>query len=296
MSTHKKEKVVSLHIFDPSRTIFKQVSNDKAYAEAIFCSNSESCELFAAGTCTMRGVFIDKCKYGRIEKHEGFTKRARKFHDWISEQKKKYDPNGDIGRLEVPIEKMAIVGDWIYLPYSHMNMNEIVPFESHSKFFVSGTKFILRSQFTLETIKKIVTFRPQAMVARREIKSYQEEEVPKFLSHLNEKFPDLYEEFFETYPELKEDYKPDKISYVGRKAYLLTLKSGFTYCINHEKYPVEWHWDGEYLKTKSKDAYSSTWGKIKDYDDLEVKVKPNDDTVIEVQSDDWINENTKFKD
>ena len=293
------EKVISLCIFDPKNSIFKQKASKKARTEVIFCSNSENCDLYKAGSCLYGGIFTHHCEYGRREIEHGYTKKARAYSKWISDRKEKYDPDGKVGRLSSPINKLAVIGDYIYLPYAQMNMNEAVPFDVHSNIFISGTKLISKSDFNVNTIKSIVEFRPMALMSGphgREILSYQKEEVPLFLAHLNELFPELYEELFETYPELKEKYKPKRISYIGRKAYLLTLSSGFSFSTNHKKYPVKWYWDGTMLTSKSEHAYDKTWGGIKEFDEVSIELKPNKDTVIEVQDNSWVLPTTKFKD
>lgn len=289
----EEEKLISLFIFDPKKSMFKWPANERSKLTAIYCKNSQNCDLYKAGTCVKRNTFgLNRCEYGRVHTEEGLTSRAKNYNKWIREKKELY---GDVGQLNSTIKKIAVVGDWIYLPYVHINMNKDVPFGVHSSFMVSGSEMIHKSDFNVKNIKRIVEFRPQAIFGG-EIKTYQSEVVPKFLSHLNELFPDLYEELFGSHPELVEKYRPEKISYIGRQAYLMTLNSPFEFSTKHDKYPVSWYWDGELLHTKSDNAYDKIWGNIKEFEEVNISLKPNKETVIEVQNDDWVNENTKFKD
>jgi hypothetical protein len=98
---------------------------------------------------------------------------------------------------------MEEIGDYIYLHYAHINMNEGVPFLAKSYLFSSGMPFLLKKDFTLENIIKMIKFRPQALFGG-EITEYQQKTVPLFLQHLQLKYPEL---FGQIPAELLEKYK-----------------------------------------------------------------------------------------
>jgi hypothetical protein len=88
------------------------------------------------------------------------------------------------------------------------------------------------------------------------------------------------------------DTVPD---YVGRKVLLRTLKPPIAWTTGHEKYPVVWCWDGLRVSTRSEDAYSQTWGRIK-LPAFDLTGVPADDTVIVVQDNAWVTAETVFVD
>jgi hypothetical protein len=87
---------------------------------------------------------------------------------------------------------IAEIGEYVYLPYAHMDMNTEVPFQSHSAFFVSGLPFLKKEFFTPEIVVKMASFVPYALMGG-EITGYQAKSVPDFLSHLRLFNPVLFE-------------------------------------------------------------------------------------------------------
>jgi hypothetical protein len=126
-----------------------------------------------------------------------------------------------------------------------------------------------------------------------------EKEVPKFLTHLKEKCPDLFKELVDQNPEYAERYKLNNRNFIGRKALLKSLVSPFEYKTKGSrdgKYCVVWNWDGKKLTSSSEHAYNRTWGEISEYKELETSIVPDDNTAITVQNNDWVGENTVFLD
>src|SRR5699024_9031240 len=133
--------------------------------------------------------------------------------------------------------------------------------------------------------------KPQAIMGG-EIKVYQKEQVPLFLGHLKEIMPKLYDDFVKKYPKYNKE-----IDYVGRKALLHSLDP----CLITEEHSqfsnTIWDWDGEHLNYKS--GYISMSFIIPH--DIEgnvegIKIKPEEDSVIKISSNDQVNERTKFID
>lgn len=275
------ETAIHHHQFDPRKpTIFgKTKSNERAQSMTIYCTNAD-CPLLAAGQCVFR-KFI--CPYGRISAQTGPTKRAAKLSAWLEETKV------DAPQLTYPANKMAFIGDYVYLPYAHMDMCEKVPFLSHSAFIISGNPFLPREHWTVDTVETLVLFRPQAMMGG-EIKAYQRESVPLFVQHLRELDPGMFAELVKRQPQF--DTAPD---YVGRKALLRTLATPIEWVTQGNNYPVHWKWDGESLSTSSIHAYHKTWGRV-DAESVEVRVTPKSDAVVEVKNNAWVVEETVLVD
>jgi hypothetical protein len=279
--------IVSCCIRDPSKAVFFKTKNDHAECKRIDCSLHE-CPLREKGQCAKIAVLgVGACPYGHIFFEKGPTKKARGFVSWIEKRKEEYK---GIPTLKYPANKIAFIGDYVYLPYSHMDMNKGVPFLEHSSLFVSGKPFVKKDFWTLDTVLKIITFRPMALMGG-EITSYQKESVPLFLEHLREEDKGMWEELIKVSPNLD---KPPV--YIGRKALLHTLNFPIEWTEENSKYgyPVTWKWDGKVLTTDSKHIYSPTWGGSIVLESLCLTGVPKSDTVIDVRENSWVNDKTEF--
>jgi len=279
-------QVVSRWVFDPTKSLFKQFANSKAESETIFCK-LDKCPLRDAETCTWGPVLgYDKCPYGKVSKQFGPTKRAKSFRAWINEQKALYP---GIGKLGSPANKLAFIGEYVYMPYAHMDMNKEIPFLVHSHVFQSGCAFVPSSAWTLTTVLSLLDFKPMAMMGGQ-ITQYQKESVPRFLAHLREADKEMWQALIKERPTL--DVPPD---HVGRKALLSTLNNPIEWETGHKDYNVRWRWDGSVLCTKGLHAYNSTWGGIK-LESLELRGVPVSTVHIKVQDNSWVNSETQFAD
>lgn len=275
------DNIINVYIYEPGKSIFKGSNNDKSSCTIITCSNKENCDLFKKNQCIMLKLFDKGCPYGGFYKETGFTRRAGKYHSWISERKKKYEQY--LNSLESPGNAMSIVGEFVYLPYSYITMNNSVPFKLHDGIMTSGISLIHINDFTIENIVNICEFRPRPIFGYKEIKEYQEKEIPKFIKHLSERFPNLYSELCERLPRIKEI----SLSNIGRKAYIKTLNpyiGEFT-----DIHGGKWRWDGEYLiSTNSKASFMLT----NKFD--EIKIKPQKDSFAIITDDLQVNKDTEF--
>ena len=269
----KEYKVIHAHVYEPHRSLFKSSKNDKSQYQIVECDNYQNCDLFKRKECCWIGsIGWNKCEYGKYSKNIGPTRRARKYYDWITKIKDKYKEVLD--NLSPASNVIATVGDLIYIPYSHVSMNDNVP-------LIKGC-FLRKEDFTLENIVKICIFKPQAMFGG-EIKSYQNKQVPKFVKHLFEKFPKLYECLCNKLPNIKEI----SLTNIGREALLYTLTPNMG--IFKDCHSSTWIWDGEYLTSKNSRA---SFMLINKFD--EIKVKPQDDSIVKITDDKQVNNETRF--
>jgi hypothetical protein len=143
--------------------------------------------------------------------------------------------------------------------------------------FFQGAMFVKRDEFTVEfIIDNILKRRPRAMLGG-EIWDFQRNVVPKFLKHLKEVLPELFNEI----PE--EMLKGYTFTDVGRYAFLKTLKPDIKI--------KEFIWDGEKLYQDSDvNTFLFPISSAK-----ELIIIPDDDTTVEVKSDDWVLDTTQFK-
>lgn len=281
-----KERVVSFHLYDPANSLFGKKS-DRGEFTAISCSNAE-CPLLAAGQCVERLTFGGvRCPYGSVRRERGPTPRARSFYKWKTDARESHE---GIPCLDMPSRKLAFIGEYVYLPYAHATLCDAVPWLQRGSLFISGNPFIPRKAWSVDVAEALIDFKPHALMGG-EITSYQREQVPLFIQHLRECDPEVFAELVKRRPQL--DVPPD---YVGREAVLATLNAPIEWTERaQEKYPVSWRWDGSALRTASLNTYNSTWGRIK-AESVETVVVPVKGQTVTVQSNEWVNENTEFKD
>lgn len=272
--------IIHTHLYDPTNSLFGD-KKGKAFINHTHCSNHKSCGLYERGQCCTLGAFPDRCPYGKKTGSTGFTRRARKFYSWVRENKEKYQDT--IGKLRVSKKKMALVGAYVYLPYSHMNMNKRIAFISHAAGFASGSSFVPAGRFGVEEIKSIIKFRPNAMMGG-EIKSYQKESVPNFIRHLKEVFPDLYEKAVKEVEGFGD--RANGLSYVGKQAFVISSKPGTLLIKKHR-----WVWDGCVLESSN---YRPSF--FMECSSLLIKVMPNEKTTFTIESDDQYHSELVLKD
>ena len=180
--------------------------------------------------------------------------------------------------------RMAVVGEYMFLPYPHMTMNEKIPFLAHNNLFRNGNCFLRMEHFTIENIIKLVRFKPQAYLGG-EITSYQKEVPPKFLKHLSEQLPELFDLVIATDEYAKQRY--EEFSNIGRKAILETLTPN----VGEFKdiHGGLWIWDGEWLKSLNSKASFLLVDKF-----TKLIIKPEPGQIVVITDEEQVNESTVF--
>jgi hypothetical protein len=228
---------------------------ERAEATTYECKLGEACPLLQKRQCILLKFWGD-CVYGNKYMERSCTKRSIKYSKEVrnfKEESAKYHlPKAayDCG--------IQLIGDYYYLPYSHIDMCKSVPFVRHSVAFSSGIPFVHKDDFTPENIVKLVKFRPCALMGG-EITGYQKNSVPEFLLQLKHIFPDLYEAAAVLCPDIREQVIDiDGITQIVTK--LTDIPPG---CIHGYKV-VQWistperealevlFWDGEVLTLRGK--------------------------------------------
>lgn len=273
-------KVIASRVIDPREPalFFKRKKSDPAEHLTITCS-CESCPLLARGECATIGVFRTYCPYGSKREETGPTMRAAKFGAWIRERRAMHP--GVSWNVGIPTTKLAFVGDYVYLPYSHADDCKAVPFHRGP--------WLNREDWTLENVLKLIDFRPQALFGG-EITDYRVKIVPLMLHHIRELDSDMWRQVVAARPQL--DVVPN---YVGRKALVKTLAFPITIPPYDNRYPVQWQWDGKTLRTNDRDAYGSTWGHV-DAESVTVEVVPSAKATVVVKDNAWVTPETLFVD
>lgn len=259
-------------------------------ASVISCDKHNECSYFKNGQCLLVRTFGGKgCKFGSVNNVRGYTSRAKKYHDF----KNKWQSHECYGKLSHPPQKIGIIDNVVVFPYPFIRITKTESGKyavEESALFGNSNSYIELEKFNNDLIYRICSYRPQALMGG-EISSYQKEEVPLFLSHLQEVLPDVYEKFIQAYPKYGR-----KIDYVGRKALLKTLKPSLIEYRSRD-YPRlnnDWYWDGEFLNYKW--GYVNSVSVIDDYEVAEFKLKPSDKTTVKITSNEQVTEETVFVD
>lgn len=270
---------VFFELYDPANALFAPSKSDPARATVYHCSQDD-CPLRKVGQCIRA-----RCPYGRLVVRRGPTGRAKGYGAWLNAQRAEF---AALRGPNTPPNKIAFIGDYVYLPYAHMDMLP-GPWLVQPTMFSTGVPFIPRSAWTVDFVLSLIDGSPQAYLGG-EITNYREKSVPAFLTHLREVDPAMWRQVVERRPEL--DKAPN---HIGRKALLRTLRPGITISASNAKYPVTWQWDGETLTTTDKAAYDSTWGNVK-LASFVLAAIPEANATVNVESNDWVTPETVFVD
>lgn len=271
---------------DPSSNfLLKTKADAKENCTVLYCSCYESCEAYKLGQCALKetlGWGRGICPYGSRTFEEGYTKKSKKYSEWLMEHREKYKnitvPN--VPYLNPITRKIINLGkDKVYINLPHLSnyVNSI-----YEELGMDNAYVAPKSAVTPEFLKKLIEFRPVALMGG-EIKSYQEKEVPDFVRCLKRYYPDWYNGLKAIKPDV-EQYVVD-IDYRGREAYLTSLLPGKV-CLKYKETPVEW--DGKQLKCPGK-LFS-----ISSLEDTEITVTPKEGTVVVICDNNTVDE-TKIR-
>jgi hypothetical protein len=257
-------------------------------ASVVYCDRHSECSYYNSGSClNVRAPFSNRCKYGRVSNITGYTSRAAKYYEF----KSKWKGHEKYGKLSYPPRKLGLIGNEVVFPYPYARIKE-----SDGKLFIespgfgSDIAYVDYDKFTTDFIIKLCDFRPYAMMGGV-ITAYQKEVVPLFLAHLKEVLPEKYAALLKFNSDIVKE-----INYVGRKALLKTTNPS---CVSYESRPYpqfdeSWEWDGEILTRKS--GYVHDFSITKDYEVVQIKIRPSDKSIIKITSNEQVNENTVFLD
>lgn len=258
-------------------------------ASVISCDKHESCSYYNSGQCLkIRSFLSSSCKYGDRTDIKGYTSRAKKYREF----KQKWESHEQYNKLKYPPKKLGLIDGEVVFPYPFVKItkSEEGKWAVKEPGFGSSIAFIPIEEFDIHLINRICGYKPRALMGG-EIKSYQDETVPLFLSHLKEVLPHLYEQVIK----MNEDIVKN-IDYKGREVLLASLKP----CVveyRSKKYPEfneKWHWDGELLHYK--EGYVNK-PRVAQMDEvISFQIKPKKDAVIKITSNDQVDEDTVFVD
>ena len=206
-------------------------------SETIFCDDCENCSLYKSGKCLNvadQCAAYASCPIGKVEHAKGYTRRAAKYWDF----KEKVEKDETYHKLSYPTYcDFAVLGNGILflnLRYVHVWKPSEKQMIDYRYALVGATGYavtdrgfceayicIPAEEVSMELLHQILSYRPSAMMGGV-IKDYQEVVVPNILNAMRKTAPELYKELTDAYPDLK-DKTPN---YIGRYAYIMSLRDG----------------------------------------------------------------------
>ena len=205
------------------KSIFARDS--KYLARVICCDHTDTCSFFKEGKCLKKfnTVGRNECPYGTVRLFEGYTPAARACNEWLHHFKsdEKYGQLNYVG-LD---RHFGVVGDYYFFDTTYVSYKEN---KSGEKKFdtaagaYNSNIFIKKDELTLEWLNELLSYKPMAFFSYTELTKYRTEVVPFTLREMSSVAPDLYKALTEKYPEYA--HKPP--NYVGKRAYVATLKGG----------------------------------------------------------------------
>lgn len=275
-------EIINARVRNPQDSLFKSKDDNHAKCIMIKCKNKDNCPMFGNDTCAEATILHSmSCPYGKFETETGPSSRSKKLSGWIDDKKEEH--KDVLNKMRTPHAKMCIVGDYVYLPYAHLSKNQNLILDQYESFFVTGSRFMHRKFFGVNSIMSIIEFKPFSM-SGDEITSYQKDIVPKFLIHLNEEMPELFDEVMKRKPEVADIIQT--VDVIGRVAYVKTLRPGCKIATVNG----DWTWDGEHLINED---YKMTLALTK-YNKCSVKMDVSSDATIKVTDLNQVTEDTKY--
>lgn len=271
------------------RHLFKFSSKEKAECRVYYCEIPDQCPLLKMGQCIHSIVWGPRCPHGHVSLEEGPTKRARGCSSWVAKRKEQF--KGVLDKVSgTPSEKMVEIGEYIYLPYAHADLNKNVPFLQHNLYLMSGQPFVKKELFTIDVVISIITFCPFALMGG-EITDYRKKIVPKFIMDLQEVFPKLYAQLIDKRPDLEIKEK----NFVGRMALLSTVLPSQ---VDMDGKP--WNWDGKMLTThdQSRLLFAGIYNRNRNsaMESISIEIVPTKEAVTKILNNSQVTDQTQFVD
>lgn len=259
-------------------------------ADIIYCDRALNCTYYQNNKCLRcRSLLSSTCQFGSTGKVKGYTSRAKKYYTFKSQ----YENDECYGKLKYPTERVAIMGDTLYINYQFGNVTKYrddykggVCIDGYivDTMCIHSSVFIPLNEVTNKLLYGIFSNKPRAIMGGV-ISDYQDKVVPDIIQSLRRTAPELHKNFIKEYPEF--DKEPN---YIGKKVFVNSLKPNTSFKIDGK----EWVFDGEFVFKSNYDIglKSPWWGE--DGCRAEVKIKVNDKMTIKVEDNSIVGDNTRF--
>lgn len=249
-------------------------------AEITYCDKYKVCSFYKKGKCFSAGRWKTNCKFGNKRREIGYTSRAKKYYEF----KNKWSSDESYNKLEEPENIIGQIGDIFVLNTGYLYEKEEGGYYIDTHFGQAPLIYVSKKEFTNDLIKFICDAKPKTIFDRKEIEAYQERIVPRFLYELKTEFKEVYDNFIEQYPE----YENKKINFVGREAYISTLKNGSELVDCHKNI---WKIENDEIvcyKCKTWLPFGGTG--------TETRIKITSDMTYKITDNEQVTEKTKFAD
>ena len=266
----------------------------KNRAEIVMCDRCEKCSLYKKNQClSVTTAFSHSCKFGKINRIDGYTQRAMKRYEFDS----KYKNDECYGKLSHPNDwRIAIMDNIVAFNltfaicdkkrynYTWNKWEQLEDYNVRECGFATGTySYIPLEELTSDLLNKILSYIPRTLMGYDEIKDYRIKIVPNILFELSKLLPNVYDKLITDYPK----YKEIAPNFVGKYALVKTLPDGIVLkdskgdFVKEGNYLVSKCWKSCFLPFRSKQA--------------EVKIEITDDMEYKITDNSQVDENTEFK-
>lgn len=245
-------------------------ANDKERLTEIWLLSPEGESVVERGICPALEPFSKNEPYFKVKRIDGYTRRASKYGALKRKMEKNYPDLENKMSSNAPL--IMPYGEYVYigLKYIDSYKSSVV---NKEEFY--NSQYVKKDKFTVDLVLKLLSHIPQDLYGR-EIKEYQETELPKFMRELKIVFPKLYNEVWDKSDKLKKI--DDGITYVGTVQKVKTLLPGK---VSYKRGGVLGeslvaYWDGE--KITGTTTYKT--GEVEEF-----SITPTDETEVVVLED-----------
>ncbi len=261
-------KQIGAWIRNPKNNFLKGMSKRCALFK-VFCENSDDCDLYKKESTCLLCSGARRCKFGHKCGTEGPTANASKFYTTMQKWKDENKQYLDTLKSRKG-NRIFYTNGFYYLPYGSMSGCDGAPLDG---------PWCAEDELTQGVLARICSAKPRTWFHDIN-KSYQDKEVPKFISDLQHHYPHLFEM-------LPSDQKArvQNMSFVGRKADITTCAPGeYIFCSGNK-----WKWDGEFL-IGSNMLLQPVKG------ECEIRIRPAKGAEVKITNNAQVLANTRFLD
>lgn len=261
-------------------------------AQIISCEKHDICSLFKNGQCRALRGSKGRCEHGKGSVVRGYTSRARKYSEFKSSwgNHEKYNALKEtFSYFDIIDGVLSIHTDMILSKKQDHQLSSWDKYADGYSFttcwnndrentYKNGFKINV-DELTINHLHVIYNLKPRALFDDGEILSYKKEFLRDFTVFLKENLPKIYAEY-------DEKHGFPKVSYIGKKALLSTINHGEIIVSKHKA-----TWDGTNIIVKGD---KPIWAMFKEVDEVTTIVKPSKEYIIEITSNNQVNDKTVF--
>ena len=238
------------------------------------CAFADDCEALKAGRCASRNPRLESCVNMENQTIQGYTSRSMKHREFVS----KWTTHEKYNAVKEGFKRFEHIGNsLIRIKLPHINIEKALNGEKgYSALDAGEDYYVKKEKFDVESLKRIMESYSVPLMGGRLDNKEEKEEMLLAIKEVNR---ELYDQYM--------NETGTVIDYRGKLAYLNTLKPNIH--LTHG-----WFWDGVYMIKKERNSVDCRVVQGFAYG-TEIKFKPDSDSVIEIKSNDWVDDNTKFR-